>query len=174
MVVFAIDRDAEAQSGGRHDFERGGFCSGGLDDLNGNEGRRGLTSTGRGRQSSLPPPQLPGGQAAAARELGQTQAQALTPGEKGLHVLGILWGLHDEENGGSQSRRGEWASQNGYLQTAKAAGVHLIDYFKDVLLRISEPGVDAAGLTPHAWKKRFEPEVATRRHEILQRLVRRD
>jgi len=35
------------------------------------------------------------------------------------------------------------------LMTAKAAGVHLGDYFKDVLLRISEPGTDVESLTPH-------------------------
>jgi len=57
------------------------------------------------------------------------------------------------------------------LMTAKAAGVHLGDYFKDVLLRISEPGTDVKDLTPHGWKDRFEPEVTARRHEILQKLV---
>ena len=57
------------------------------------------------------------------------------------------------------------------LMTGKAAGVHLGDYFKDVLLRISEPGVDLKSLTPHGWKERFEPEVTARRHEILQKLV---
>ena len=57
------------------------------------------------------------------------------------------------------------------LMTAKAAGVNLNDYFKDVLLRVSEPGTDVKSLTPHGWKARFEPEVATRRHEILQKLV---
>ncbi|MBI3449250.1 MAG: IS66 family transposase, partial [Acidobacteria bacterium] len=39
------------------------------------------------------------------------------------------------------------------LMTAKAAGVHLGDYFKDVLLRISEPGTDVKSLTPHGWKE---------------------
>jgi transposase len=57
------------------------------------------------------------------------------------------------------------------LMTAKAAGVHLGDYFKDVLLRISEPGTDVKSLTPHGWKERFEPEVAARRYEILKKLV---
>ena len=57
------------------------------------------------------------------------------------------------------------------LMTAKAAGVHLGDYFKDVLLRISEPGVDVKSLTPHAWKERFEPEVTARRHETLRKIV---
>jgi hypothetical protein len=57
------------------------------------------------------------------------------------------------------------------LMTGKAAGIHLGDYFKDVLLRISEPGVDVKSLTPHGWKERFEPEVTARRHEILRKLV---
>jgi IS66 C-terminal element len=57
------------------------------------------------------------------------------------------------------------------LMTAKAAGVHPGDYFKDVLLRISEPGTDVESLTPHGWKARFEPEVTARRHEILKKLV---
>ncbi len=57
------------------------------------------------------------------------------------------------------------------LMTGKAAGVHLGDYFKDVLLRISEPGVDVKSLTPHGWKERFEAEVTARRHEILRKLV---
>ena len=55
--------------------------------------------------------------------------------------------------------------------TAKAAGVNPNDYFKDVLLRISERGTSVQSLTPHVWKERFEPEVTARRHEILQRLV---
>jgi transposase len=57
------------------------------------------------------------------------------------------------------------------LMTAKATGVHLGDYFKDVLLRISEPGTDVKDLTPHGWKERFEPEVTARRHEILKKLL---
>lgn len=57
------------------------------------------------------------------------------------------------------------------LMTAKEAGIHLGDYFKDVLLRISEPGVGVEHLTPHGWKERFEAEVTARRHEILQKLA---
>jgi transposase len=57
------------------------------------------------------------------------------------------------------------------LMTAKAAGVNLGDYFRDVLLRISEPGTEVRSLTPHGWKERFEAEVTARRHEILQKLV---
>ena len=57
------------------------------------------------------------------------------------------------------------------LMTAKAAGVNPNDYFRDVLLRISEPGTSVKDLTPHGWKERFEPEVTARRHEILKKLV---
>jgi hypothetical protein len=57
------------------------------------------------------------------------------------------------------------------LMTAKAAGINLNDYFKDVLLRISEPDADVQSLTPHGWKERFEVEVTARRHEILQKMV---
>ena len=56
------------------------------------------------------------------------------------------------------------------LMTAKAAGIHPGDYFKDVLLRISTC-TDARLLTPHCWKANFEAEVAARRHEILKKLV---
>lgn len=57
------------------------------------------------------------------------------------------------------------------LMTARAAGVNPRDYFRDILLRVSEPGLTAADLTPHAWKQRFEPEVTARRNEILQRIA---
>lgn len=57
------------------------------------------------------------------------------------------------------------------LMTARAAGVNPRDYFRDILLRVSEPGLTAADLTPHAWKERFEPEVTARRNEILKRVA---
>lgn len=57
------------------------------------------------------------------------------------------------------------------LITAKAADVDPNDYFKDVLLRISEPGVTANGMAPRAWNKRFEAEVSTCGNEILRKIV---
>jgi len=57
------------------------------------------------------------------------------------------------------------------LMTARAADVNPRDYFRDVLLRLSEPGLKAADLTPHAWKVRFEPEVLARRNEILRKIA---
>jgi hypothetical protein len=76
------------------------------------------------------------------------------------------WLFFQREGGGETA-----AILMSLLQTAKAAGVNPNDYFKDVLLRISERGVTVKDLTPHGWKERFAPEVAARRHEILQRLV---
>ena len=76
------------------------------------------------------------------------------------------WLFFQREGGGKTG-----AILMSLLITAKAAGVHLGDYFRDVLLRISEPGVSAQDLTPHRWKERFAPEVAARRHEILRQLV---
>ena len=56
------------------------------------------------------------------------------------------------------------------LMTAKAAGIHPGDYFKDVLLRLSTcTGVKR--LTPHGWKDHFAAEVAERRHALLQSIV---
>ena len=63
------------------------------------------------------------------------------------------WLFFQREGGGKTA-----AILMGLLMTEKAAGVHMGDYFKDVLLRISEPGVDIESLTPHGWKERFEAE----------------
>lgn len=57
------------------------------------------------------------------------------------------------------------------LMTARAAGVNPRDYFRDILVRVSEPGLTAADLTPHAWKQRFEPEVTARRNEVLRKIA---
>ncbi|MGH7228080.1 MAG: hypothetical protein ACREIH_02600, partial [Nitrospiraceae bacterium] len=76
------------------------------------------------------------------------------------------WLFFQREGGGRTA-----STLMSLLMTAKAAGVHLGDYFKDVLLRISEPGTDVKSLTPHGWKERFEPEVSARRHDILNKLV---
>lgn len=76
------------------------------------------------------------------------------------------WLFFQREGGGRTA-----AILMSLLMTAKAAGVNPQDYFRDVLMRISEPGVDVKDLTPHGWKARFEPEVTARRHEILQKLA---
>jgi transposase len=55
------------------------------------------------------------------------------------------------------------------LTTAKAAGVDIQDYFRDVLLRISTCS-DASTLTPHGWKQRWESEVTQRRQDVFDAL----
>jgi hypothetical protein len=56
------------------------------------------------------------------------------------------------------------------LMTAKAAGVDPRAYFRDVLLRISTCS-DVRTLTPHGWKARWESEVTTDQHRVLQTLL---
>ena len=57
------------------------------------------------------------------------------------------------------------------LMTAKAAGIHAGDYFRDVLTRISTC-TDAKLLTPYGWKQHFEAEVTGRRHALIEQIVR--
>ena len=75
------------------------------------------------------------------------------------------WLFFQREGGGRTA-----AILMSLLMTAKAAGVHPNDYFRDVLLRISTC-TDAKLLTPHGWKQHFESEVTGRRHAILQQMV---
>ena len=75
------------------------------------------------------------------------------------------WLFFQREGGGKTA-----AILMSLLMTAKAAGVHPGDYFKDVLLRISTC-TDAKMLTPHGWKQHFEAEVTGRRHAILQQIL---
>ncbi len=56
------------------------------------------------------------------------------------------------------------------LMTAKAAGIHPGDCFRDVLLRISTC-TDVKQLTPHGWKQHFEAEVAGRRRALIEQIV---
>ena len=56
------------------------------------------------------------------------------------------------------------------LMTAKAAGIHPGDYFKDVLLRLSTC-TDVKKLTPHGWQQHFAAEVAERRHALLHQIL---
>jgi transposase len=75
------------------------------------------------------------------------------------------WLFFQREGGGKTA-----AILMSLLMTAKAAGVHAGDYFRDVLLRISTC-TDAKRLTPHGWKQHFEPEVTGRRQALLEQLV---
>ena len=88
--------------------------------------------------------------------------------ERALRPLAVgrkNWLFFQREGGGRTA-----AILMSLLMTAKAAGIHPGDYFKDVLLRISTCK-DAKLLTPHAWKTNFEAEVTTRRNEILERIL---
>jgi len=55
------------------------------------------------------------------------------------------------------------------IQTAKAAGVNVQLYLRDVLQRIATES-DVKKLLPHAWKELFEPEVMKRRNAIVELL----
>jgi transposase len=88
--------------------------------------------------------------------------------ERALRPLAVgrkNWLFFQREGGGRTA-----AILMSLLMTAKTAGVHPGDYFKDVLLRISTCK-DARLLTPHAWKAHFEAEVTARRNEILERIL---
>ncbi len=75
------------------------------------------------------------------------------------------WLFFQREGGGRTA-----AILMSLLMTAKAAGIHPGDYFKDVLLRLSTC-TDAKKLTPHGWQQHFAAEVAERRHAILQQIL---
>ena len=88
--------------------------------------------------------------------------------ERALRPLAVgrkNWLFFQREGGGRTA-----AILMSLLMTAKAAGIHPGDYFKDVLLRISTC-TDARLLTPHAWKSHFEAEVTARRNEILEKIL---
>ena len=75
------------------------------------------------------------------------------------------WLFFQREGGGRTA-----ATLMSLLMTAKAAGIHPRDYFRDVLLRISTC-TDVRQLTPHGWKEHFATEVTERRHAMLQQVL---
>jgi transposase len=75
------------------------------------------------------------------------------------------WLFFQREGGGRTA-----AILMSLLMTAKAAGIHPGDYFKDVLLRLSTC-TDVRKLTPHGWQEHFAAEVAERRHALLQQIL---
>ncbi len=75
------------------------------------------------------------------------------------------WLFFQREGGGRTA-----AILMSLLMTAKAAGIHANDYFRDVLLRISTC-TDAKMLTPHGWKQHFEAEVTGRRQALIEQIV---
>ena len=56
------------------------------------------------------------------------------------------------------------------LVTAQAAGIHVGDYFRDVLVRISTC-TDVKKLTPHGWQEHYAAEVTERRHALLRQIA---
>ena len=84
---------------------------------------------------------------------------------RGLAVGRKNWLFFQREGGGKTA-----AILISLLMTAKAAGIHVGDYFRDVLTRISTC-TDAKQLTPHAWKQHFEAEVTGRRQALLEQIV---
>ena len=56
------------------------------------------------------------------------------------------------------------------LMTAQAAGIHLGDYFRHVLTRISTC-TDVTKLTPHGWRQDYAAEVTERRHGLLREIA---
>jgi transposase len=75
------------------------------------------------------------------------------------------WLFFQREGGGKTA-----AILMSLLMTAKAAGIHPGDFFKDVLLRLSTC-TDVRKLTPHGWQQHFAAEVTERRHALLQQIL---
>lgn len=84
---------------------------------------------------------------------------------RGIAVGRKNWLFFQREGGGRTA-----AILVSLLMTAKAAGVNVNDYFRDVLTRIATC-TDVCKLTPHGWQQHFEPEVTGRRQELLEQIV---
>ena len=75
------------------------------------------------------------------------------------------WWFFQREGGGEVA-----AVLMSLLMTAQAAGIHVGDYFRDVLTRISTC-TDVTKLTPHGWREHYAAEVTERRHALLRELA---
>ena len=75
------------------------------------------------------------------------------------------WLFFQREDGGEVA-----AVLMSLLMTAQAAGIHLGDYFRDVLTRISTC-TDVTKLTPHGWQQHYAAEVTERRHALLREIA---
>ena len=75
------------------------------------------------------------------------------------------WLFFQREGGGKVA-----AVLMSLLMTAQAAGIHVGDYFRDVLVRISTC-TDVKKLTPHGWKEHYAAEVTERRHALLREIA---
>lgn len=75
------------------------------------------------------------------------------------------WLFFQREGGGKTA-----AILMSLLMTAQAAGIHVGDYFRDALVRLSTC-TDVKKLTPHGWKEHYAAEVTERRHALLRELA---
>ena len=75
------------------------------------------------------------------------------------------WLFFQREGGGRTA-----AILMSLLVTAQAAGIHVGDYFRDVLVRISTC-TDVKKLTPHGWQEHYAAEVTERRHALLRQIA---
>jgi transposase len=75
------------------------------------------------------------------------------------------WLFFQREGGGKTA-----ATLMSLLMTAQAAGIHVGDYFRDVLVRISTC-TDVTKLTPQGWKDHYAAEVTERRHALLREIA---
>jgi len=88
--------------------------------------------------------------------------------ERSLRAVAVgrkNWNFIGNENGGRTA-----AVLYSLIETAKAAGVDPRAYLRDVLLRIATES-DVRALTPHGWKRKWEPVVLDHRADLLQRFV---
>lgn len=70
------------------------------------------------------------------------------------------WEFVGNERGGRAA-----AIYYSLITTCKARGINVHDYLFDAMLRLAEGG-DPATLTPCEWQRRFQPELAERRHYV--------
>lgn len=88
--------------------------------------------------------------------------------ERALRPIAIgrkNWLFFQREGGGRVA-----AVLMSLLVTAQAAGIHVGDYFRDVLVRISTC-TEVKKLTPHGWREHYAAEVTERRHALLRRIA---
>lgn len=88
--------------------------------------------------------------------------------ERALRPIAIgrkNWLFFQREGGGRVA-----AVLMSLLVTAQAAGIHVGDYFRDVLVRISTC-TDVKKLTPHGWKEHYAADVTERRHALLREIA---
>lgn len=92
------------------------------------------------------------------------------PAEQALRPFAVgrkNWLFFGNDHGGRTA-----AILMSLLMTAKAAGLESRQYFRDVLIRVAK-GAELTDLTPHGWKRRFQPLVQVERERLLDRVLGR-